>query len=384
MSYTDNISLVAAIKNNLEYTKNFYSTTRKLYPDVEICFVSYDSIDGTNEWLDSIQLSDPNTKIFHDNDATKCFADTYNKAAAIATKPFIVFVHNDMVLCNGFLENLSKYVDDNTVVSYTTIEPPIFGYHKRPGKLIHDCGDSLDTFNSQELATYVSRALEEYRDKTEDGIVFFMCLPRNIFLSIGGFDNLFCPFFREDDDLIKRLKMLKVKYFTCLDSMCYHFVSKTSRFSEQYKNISQNIEYNNTKNYLRKWGSIDEQYTYNVDLLLTNCSFEALSAFEPIARNVYIENNDTNNLIQKYIELEQPNTKIPLTNKLHAFIRNVSIDFDIICEIDCKTINEIDIKNISCLQNIIHQINKLGSYKIENIILHIQKLVTTHKDKIKI
>jgi hypothetical protein len=48
----NNISLLVGLKNNLDYNKHFYKTTRELYPDVEICFVSYGSTDGTNEWLD--------------------------------------------------------------------------------------------------------------------------------------------------------------------------------------------------------------------------------------------------------------------------------------------------------------------------------------------
>lgn len=384
MNCTDSISLVAAIKNNLDYTKKFYTTTRELYPDVEICFVSHDSTDGTNEWLDSIATNDEKVHIFHTNDPTKCFADTYNKAAELATKPFVVFVHNDMILCSNFLENLVKHINTDTVVSYTTIEPPIFGYHKRPGKLIYDCGTDLYTFDSAKLKEYTDAALKEYKDQTEEGIVFFMCLSKDLFLDIGGFDNLFCPFFREDDDLIKRLKMYGIKYFTCLDAICYHFVSKTSRFSNQYKDISKNIEQNNTKNYLRKWGSIDQQYTYKLNLQLLNCSIETLSALEPIGQNIYIsQHSDADNLIKRYIALEQPNTKIPLADKLHGTLDSDAAQ-NILCIIDCAKIDETDITNIFHIQNIIAEINQIGSYQINNIILHINNLKTIHQHKIKI
>jgi hypothetical protein len=39
-------------------------TTRKLYPKVEICFASYGSTDGTNEWLTSVSFLDKNVRIF--------------------------------------------------------------------------------------------------------------------------------------------------------------------------------------------------------------------------------------------------------------------------------------------------------------------------------
>ena len=63
-----NISLLVALKNNLDYNKHFYQTTRKIYPEVEICFSSYDSTDGTHEWLDTLK-DDPYTKTFHTTDS---------------------------------------------------------------------------------------------------------------------------------------------------------------------------------------------------------------------------------------------------------------------------------------------------------------------------
>ena len=113
-----NISLLVAVKNNLDYTQHFYKTTRLIYPEVEICFSSYNSTDGTHEWLDS--LNDPFVKIFHSNEYGN-FSDNYNKAASLATKDYIVFIHNDIVLAPGFLENIEKHVNLNSIVSYTTI-----------------------------------------------------------------------------------------------------------------------------------------------------------------------------------------------------------------------------------------------------------------------
>jgi glycosyltransferase involved in cell wall biosynthesis len=89
-----NLSLIVGLKNNLKYTKHFYNTTRELYPEVEICFSSYNSTDGTNEWLDS--LDDPNLKYFYSPD-NKTFSDNFNKATELATKDYIMYLHNDIV-----------------------------------------------------------------------------------------------------------------------------------------------------------------------------------------------------------------------------------------------------------------------------------------------
>ena len=60
-----NISLLVGLKNNLDYSKHFYTTSRSLYPNVEICFVSYGSTDGSHEWLESLQ--DINVKWYYSN-----------------------------------------------------------------------------------------------------------------------------------------------------------------------------------------------------------------------------------------------------------------------------------------------------------------------------
>ncbi len=83
-------------------------------------------------------------------------------------------MHNDIVLGPGFLENLEKHVAPDRVVSYTTIEPPIFGDHTRPGKLIFDFGQSLETFDKEAFREYCEIEQGRYKDQTEPGITFFI------------------------------------------------------------------------------------------------------------------------------------------------------------------------------------------------------------------
>ena len=119
----NNISLLIGLKNNIEYSKAFYETTRVLYPEIEIVFVSYGSIDNTHEWLNG--LNDKNV-IFEYHTESKTLADTYNRCIQLASNEYVAFLHNDIILAPNFIENLQKHIAKDTVVSYTTIEPPIF------------------------------------------------------------------------------------------------------------------------------------------------------------------------------------------------------------------------------------------------------------------
>lgn len=378
----NNISLLVAIKNNLDYTKHFYATTRQLYPEVEICFSSYNSTDGTNEWLESLN-NDPYTKTFY-TDEYGCFSDNYNKAAELATKDYILYVHNDIVLAPNFLEIMETYVNDNSIVSYSTIEPPIFSGHERPGKIVKDFGDSLDNFNIKGLYEFVSGKQIEYKNQTLEDISFFMCIPRKTYLEIGGLDNLYDPMFCEDIDLCVRFKLLGLKFIMVLDAITYHFVSKTSRFSEEYKNKTAKIERNSNLNFIRKWGTFVKPIEallpnkYNIAFIVKHCNLELLGALEPWCDRIYV--NERFEIIGRmwdYVELEQQNTKFDLSKRVLTIENNDPLlENDIIVEFDAKEFTQQSFNIIQQLSEIIKESGEVGEFGLDIFKIHINSLKT--------
>jgi GT2 family glycosyltransferase len=378
----NNISLLAAVKNNLDYTKHFYITTRQLYPEVEICFSSYNSTDGTHEWLESLK-DDPYTKVFY-TENYGCFSDNYNKAAELATKDYILYVHNDIVLTPNFLEIMETYVNDNTIVSYSTIEPPIFSGHERPGKLVKDFGDSLDNFNLKGLYEFVNEKQIEYKDKTLEDISFFMCIPRKTYLEIGGLDNLYDPMFCEDIDLCVRFKLLGLKFIMALDAITYHFVSKTSRFSEEYKNKTAKIERNSNLNFIRKWGTFVKPIEvllpskYNIAFVVKNCNLELLGVLEPWCDRIYVnERFDVIGRMWDYVEREQENTKFDLSKRVLTIEHNDPLlENDIIVEFDARQLTQQSFNIIQQLSDIIKESGEIGSFELDIFKIHIYNLKT--------
>lgn len=371
-----NLSVLVGCLNNLDYTQHFYKTFRKVYPTVELVFVSYGSDDGTNEWFQS--LDDVNTIRFHSSER-KTFSDTYNKAIELATKDYVTFLHNDIVVATGFLENIEKHLHQKNVVSYTTIEPPIFAGHERPGKIIRDFGSNLDDFNSVyfEKFHYIESNLKY--GKTEPGITFFMALSRQILLNMGGFDNKFNPYFCEDDDLIKRLKLQELNCFTSLDAICYHFVSKTSRFTEEAKQKTQQIEQNSNRTFLRKWGSFNSNNLFNVGFDITNADFNTIHHLEPWCSTIYTDYSD----VKKYIEEEQKNTWYSLGNK---FVDRSEFESttDIIVSFDATKLNPNRFEFIQNIQNILGEISEEGIYEFDIFRIEVKNLTNYIKDNIYI
>ena len=377
----NNISLLVGLRNNLDYNKHFYETTRELYPDVEICFVSFGSTDGTHEWLES--LADNNVHYQHSTES-KTFSDTFNTAATLATKDYVAYLHNDIVLATGFIENLEKHVAPDRVVSYTTIEPPIFGDHTRPGKLIFDFGQSSETFDKESFREYCEIQQERYVDQTEPGITFFMCMPRKTLLDIGGLDPLYNPMFCEDDDLIRRWKMLGMQCFTALDALCYHFVSKTSRFSAEYEKRTHQIELQSNRNYIRKWGSKSNTPKYNIAFVVRNCTLQILEALEPWCDRIYIDDT-AHVIIDAYIEKEQANTKFDLTKRVFCISHNYPEgENDIVIVFDANRLGNHNFQYIQQMSEIIEESGDIGEFNLDCFTIIINNMESYEKNLVKL
>ena len=59
------------------------------------------------------------------------------------------------------IENIEKYINPETIVSYTTIEPPIFAGHERPGKIIKDLGIDLDKLIDEKEKELANSGIED-------------------------------------------------------------------------------------------------------------------------------------------------------------------------------------------------------------------------------
>lgn len=313
-----NISFVLAVYNKLDLTKECYKHLRELYPTAPLVISSGGSNDGTKEWLES--LDDNNLSYVHTDDRIT-FSDNYNSGIDLVDTDKLVLIHNDMVIGKGFLETLERLLTPDTLLSYTTIEPPIFPGHNRPGKVLLEMGRSFQDFDHNQFQNYVEK--NNTNDTLHNGAVFFMSGYKKMFNDIGGFDGFsFFPCFCEDDDFLLRAKLKGYKLKTCESAIVYHFVSQTSRFSEEMKNNRNAIEVSSNRNFIRKWGvhmsifnalnyhEIDgfEYKKFTIGFVTQNTQY--LDFLEP-----FFDRIDLGMVPQQYIENEQKNTNYDLLKK---------------------------------------------------------------------
>lgn len=362
------ISIVLSVYNNLGYTKDCYKRVREIYPEAPMVISSGGSNDGTLEWLES--LSDDYLSFIHDDDRLT-FSDNYNSAINLVDTDKLVLIHNDMVIGENFLENLSDLIDEKSLITYTTIEPPIFKGHKRAGKVIQDFGNNFFDFNYGLFNQYVEKVKS---NKTlVNGGSFFLSGYKNTFIDIGLFDGFsFSPYFCEDDDFLIRAKLKGYKLKTTECAVVYHFVSKTSRSNPEASRLS---EHKNIRNFIRKWGIPipvfnemryweDEIFSYKTfNMGLTTRSDSKLYNVEP-----YFNKIDLGRIPEEYINNEQVNTNYDLRSK---FILTDVVDVMIY---ETSPMTDEDIYTINKIRLSIPHYD-VGEYQIGNLLIEIRNKV---------
>jgi len=336
------ISLIIPVKDkNNEYTLNIEKNIRELYPnenEVEIIIYSNDTLPLSTK---------------------------YNNAVAQAKGEKIILLHNDMILSKGFIETMDRDIVPGKIITYTRVEPPIY-LDTYPGKVIMDCGTDLNNFN-QDRFNEVS-----IEDEMVDGgsQIFFGCMKEDYI----GFDGNTFEMFCEDDDI--HLRYTLGGYERKVNSAyVYHFVSKTSRAESSY----QNIEVNSNRNFVRKWGFRKSQHNkkYDIGYIANNCNLALLGVLEIWCNNIRVEVKD---LITQYIDLEQPNTKFNLSDR----IKTTELTNDIVVEFDATKLGQESFQILQQLPDIIAESGEIGTFELDIFTITINRLDTYEHTLIKI
>lgn len=204
-----------------------------------------DNPDYTQALLDNIEELYGNREdievIIETNDEVS-LGINYNNAVKRANGEKIILLHNDMILSPGFVETMDKHISKGKVTSYTRVEPPIYT-DTYPGKMILDCGSTLETFNKDKWDNF-----NIPEDITSGGSqLFFGCMKEDYI----GIDGYTFYRFREDDDIHLRYRILGFEHIVS-SAHVYHFVSKTVRKDDSYKQI----EAQSHKAFQEKWSKI--------------------------------------------------------------------------------------------------------------------------------
>jgi glycosyltransferase involved in cell wall biosynthesis len=367
------ITFVLPSRNNLEFLQLAYKSIRNLETKHEVLVLDDASIDGTQEWIKS--LNDEDLITYHNPGPERIgIVGMFDKGIEMARTEIIFAFHADMVAAPKLDENILKHLKPGVVVSATRIEPPLHP----PGveKITQDFGVEDNEFKWNEFNEFCLKTIEENKDKTTEGIFAPWCMYKSDFL---GHDELFAPQSKEDSDLFNRFVLSGYKVIQSWDGLVYHFTSRGSRFNKHVgggagKNSNEWLytTTKNSRNFIRKWGHFvkHDPYMkpiipnkYNIGFAVHNCSYELLSALEPWCGRIYI---DDDSFISRYINEEQPNTTMDLSKRVMNIKSQNPTDYDdVIVEFDATKLTQQSYQLIQQLPEILTESGEIGAFELD-------------------
>jgi glycosyltransferase involved in cell wall biosynthesis len=390
------ITFVIPSRNNLEFLQLAYKSIRDLETKHEILVLNDASTDGTQEWIDS--LGDDDLIVHHNPGPERIgIVGMFDKGIEMARTDIIMAFHADMVAAPKLDENILKHLKRGTVVSATRVEPPL--HPAGPEKITmnfhigKEC--EADNFDHKSFIDWCN-TIGLSNTKTTEGIFAPWCIYKDDFLAVGGHDELFAPQSKEDSDIFNRFQLNGYKFIQPWNALVYHFTSRGSRFNKHAGGATgKNSEewlYTTTKNmrnFIRKWGTMVKHDTlmkpiippkYDIGFIIKNGSMQLLEALEPWCSTVYI--NDANgNQYTQYVEKEQPNTTIDLSERIKPYDNEKNNE--ILVTIDGNKFTQQDFGYIQQLPEILADSGEPGFHgELGNIIVEIFEVMNTYEKKL--
>jgi hypothetical protein len=283
--------------------------------------------------IDEIYPNRDEVEVILQEDDSLTMGNNYNRAVERANSEKIILLHNDMILKPGFVEEMDRHIVRNRITTYTRVEPPIYT-DTYPGKILLDCGSNLQTFDKKKF--------EEF--KVEESLVdggtqlFFGCYKEDYIGIDGDTYKIFC----EDDDFHLRCTVAGFERKVSSASV-YHFVSKTSRTTDDYREV----ESLSNKAFVKKWGFRNSQY---------------------------------NKVYKVYYVLNDDNPE--LCSFLDAFSTSTLEEANIIIEVNSNHFTQQDQGYVMQLSDIIYENGEVGKFELGNLKIQVKSLESFEKDLI--
>ncbi|WP_163852956.1 glycosyltransferase [Paenibacillus elgii] len=248
------VSIIIPVYNKVEYTKQcleaiINNTVEELY---EVIVIDNASTDGTSEYLNGLPS---NVKVIK-NELNAGFVGACNQGASVASGKYLVFLNNDTVPVQGWLENLVSLADSDPtigIVGAMLVYPN--GTLQEAGGIIWDDGSGWNYGRGDDPQKPMYNFVREV-DYCSGACLM---IGTKLFNMLGGFDERYAPGYYEDTDLCFAAREAGYKVMYQPKAIVLHFegISSGTDLSQGMKRY----QVINQKKFVDKWRSrLNEQY----------------------------------------------------------------------------------------------------------------------------
>lgn len=154
------------------------------------------------------------------NSSNAGFAHGCNQGIAAASGTHIVLLNNDVIVTEGWLENLLDAHRRDPLVGVSAPRSNRIVGHQQVGTLSYD---SIEGMHQYAAGRTRDHAREHYR--TNRAIGFCLCISRAVIEEVGGIDTRYGVGNFEDDDFCIRVRAAGYQIVVCEDVFIHHFGS---------------------------------------------------------------------------------------------------------------------------------------------------------------
>ncbi|APF18254.1 Glycosyltransferase, GT2 family [Caldithrix abyssi DSM 13497] len=243
------VSIIMLTYNALEFTKKCVnSILQNTHIPYEIIFVDNGSKDGTVDYLRSLQAEYDHIRVVF-NKKNKGFAAGNNQGARKARGKYLLFLNNDVLVADGWLEELVSALEKDPQIGMVgPITNSISGLQRV---------EQIPYQNDDGFYPFAAKVKDVNRDKITPRrriAGFCLLMPKTLFERIKGFDESFGTGNFEDDDLCIRVRQQGYAIMVHEGVFIHHYGSQT--FKANKIDYDQSIK-NKARVFFRKHPHVD-------------------------------------------------------------------------------------------------------------------------------